>query len=161
MERACNYNKPPRGPLVGLLNFSVVTRGGGGGSRRQRAGFAFRQPLARDLRQAVTHRTHLFLCYSLRLSLSRAACLDPVEEASSVGLFLSGPSLGPFRRFDRTPFAVASRLVDPSFPRVHPVAFSFPRRKALLLPRKFYRYLTCPPFISTLIIVEFLNFLHP
>lgn len=71
-----------RAPLVGLLNFSVAPRGWGRKEGKERgprrasesADFAFRQPLARDLHRAVTHRTHLFVLFSLPHSCSLSQC---------------------------------------------------------------------------------------
>lgn len=76
--------------------------------RALRADLAFRQPLDRDLRRAVTHRAHLFLFCSLhrsrhgfeRISLSpfRRCITGPVLRwARGRIVSLSGP----FRRFDR------------------------------------------------------------
>lgn len=75
-----NYNKPPRAsPLVGLLNFSVAPDTGGVEFESKPAGFAFRQPLARDLRRAVTHRTHLFV---RSLSFARAPTRTRKEDGT-------------------------------------------------------------------------------
>lgn len=71
------------------------------------AGFAFRQPLARDLHRAVTHRTHLFVL----LSLSLALAITMRERRRPSSLTERGPP--PVLR--QTPFTVATRLVDPSF----------------------------------------------
>lgn len=78
---AYNYNKPPRaGPISWIIKFLGPATGKGKERRGERgperasqpAGFAFRQPLARDLRRAVTHRTHLFVLLSLSLALATA-----------------------------------------------------------------------------------------
>lgn len=49
-----------REPISWIIKFLGRTEGGGE-FESEPAGFAFRQPLARDLRRAVTHRTHLFV----------------------------------------------------------------------------------------------------
>lgn len=105
-------------------------------------GFAFRQPLAWDLRRAVTHRTHLFLCSPLFrccasftrvwLFLFHRCITRPVPLWA-----LGRPS--PFRALStlrQTPFTVASRLVDPSF-YVVPCCPSFSARK-IDVPRRNY-----------------------
>lgn len=111
----------------------VGTTGNEVRGRALRADLAFRQPLARDLRRAVTHRAHLFLFCSLHRSRHGfVACIvvsvPPLHHGSgSTG----GPRVvsSPFRALStlrQIPFTLASRLVDPSF-RVYPLALSFSR----------------------------------
>ena len=82
-SRRCIFpdSRTRRSLLVGLLNFSVV---GSVAGPKSQAGFAFRQPLVRDLRRAVTHRTHLFLPFPRSFSLSLQASLLGVQHTSRI-----------------------------------------------------------------------------
>lgn len=86
----------------------VGTTGNEVRGRALRADLAFRQPLARDLRRAVTHRAHLFLFCSLHRSRHgfERISLSPFRRCITGPVLPVGPGsyrlpFGPFRRFDR------------------------------------------------------------
>jgi len=121
-----------RAPLVGLLNFSVAPRGWGrkGGKERgprrasESADFAFRQPLARDLHRAVTHRTHLFVLFSLPHSCSLSQCERERERDASFVAHRKGSTPGASTDSIHRGYAIGWSFIRRVSLRV---TFSFPR----------------------------------